>query len=268
MNGVGGQRKFAIRIMMFIVFLGMNHSMKAQNVEGYTGEVAEGYDFWLATPETFDTVKETRLPLIVCLHGRSLCGGKLQRARRYGVIHAIDKGRKVDAIVLAPHNTGGAWRPERIMKTVEWVEKHFPVDTNRVSVIGMSLGGYGALDFVGAYPDKIAAVMELCGGKSEPTYEGLAKVPLWIIHGTRDRAVPLSTAKKVMDGIKAVGGDSRLLFTELPGGNHGTPARIFYLKKTYDWLLSHSLLDEGRPVRKDISIDNDDLRNVYVDLER
>lgn len=240
----------------------------AQKVSGHTGEVANGYDFWLATPEGFDAQSTTPVPLVVFLHGRSLCGGNLQRARKYGTIHAIDKGRKIDAIVLAPHNNGGAWKPEKIMNTVEWVEQHFPVDTNRVSVIGISLGGYGTLDFVDAYPDKIAAAMELCGGKSQPTYEGLSKVPLWILHGTADKAVPMSASTKVVEGIKATGDDSRLLFTKLKGLNHGGPARIFYLKEAYEWLVSHSLKDEGRPVRKDVHIDIDIIKNAYSDLHR
>lgn len=45
-------------------------------------------------------------------------------------------------------------------------------------------------------------------------------------------------------------------------------ARVFYLKKTYEWLFSHSLLDPGRPVNEEIDIDMGDTRRAYSDVNR
>lgn len=256
------------KLAMFLLVFATVAGHAQMKVEAFPGKVAGGYDFYLATPETYSRDAANPVPLVIFLHGRSLCGGRLERARTYGTIHAIDKGRSIDAIVLAPHNNGGAWKPEKIMNTLQWVEENYSVDTNRVSVIGISLGGYGTLDFVDAYPDKIAAAMELCGGKSQNTYNGLAQVPLWILHGTADRAVPISASERVVKGIKNTGDDTRLIFTRLKGLNHGRPARIFYLKEAYDWLLSHSLKDEGRPVCKDVKIDVLLINNAYQGLHR
>ena len=50
------------------------------------------------------------------------------------------------------------------MEVVDWVTKNYKVDMNRFYVLGMSMGGYGTLDFVASYPDKVAAAMALCGG--------------------------------------------------------------------------------------------------------
>lgn len=52
------------------------------------------------------------------------------------------------------------------------------------------------------------------------------------------------------------------------GANHGTPARVFYLKKTYQWLFSHSLSDKDRPVNRNISITMSDLGRAYGDVNR
>ena len=41
---------------------------------------------------------------------------------------------------------------------------------------------------------------------------------------------------------------------------------MFYLKKTYEWLFSHSLTDEGRPLNRTISIDRSELKNAYTDM--
>lgn len=95
----------------------------------------------------------------------------------------------------------------------------------------------------------------------------LGKVPLWIIHGTADRAVPISMSKSVVNDLERTGNDSRLRYTWLQGANHGVPARFFYMRKTYEWLFSHSLLDEGRPVNRETTLDMSDVPTAYRDMD-
>ncbi len=71
-----------------------------------------------------------------------------------------------------------------------------------------------------------------------------------------------------MEKLQQGGNDSRLRYDWLQGANHGAPARIFYLKKTYEWLFSHSLSDKNRPVNKDFDIGLSDLRKAYQDVNR
>ena len=178
------------------------------------------------------------------------------------------KGRDIDALTIVPQNPGGAWSPKKVMDVFDWVRKHYACDSTRVYVLGMSLGGYGTMDVCGTYPDRIAAGMALCGGTSLKDVSGLGKLPFWIIHGTADRAVPVKQSKVVVEKLKRSGNDSRLLYDWLPGANHGAPARIFYLKKTYEWLFSHSLVDKDRSVNKSIDIGLGDLRKAYRDVNR
>ena len=225
-----------------------------------------GYNFWVYTPtEYYYTLNET--PVIIFLHGQSLCGRDLNRVRRYGPLDAIVKGRQVDALVVVPQNPGGSWNPKKINDVLEWTKKNYAYDSTRVYVIGMSLGGYGTLDFTGTYPDKVAAALAMCGGCSLKDRTPLGKVPLWIIHGTADRAVPISMSKSVVNDLERTGNDSRLRYTWLQGGNHGVPARFFYMRKTYEWLFSHSLLDEGRPVNRETTLDMSDVPTAYRDMD-
>ena len=228
--------------------------------------IPKGYNFWVYTPTEYYYTLETT-PLIIFLHGQSLCGKELNRVRRYGPLHAIVKGRQIDALVVVPQNPGGAWKPQKINEVLEWTKKNYAFDTTRVYVVGMSLGGYGTLDFAGTYPDKIAAAMALCGGCTLKDMQGLGKLPLWIMHGTADRAVPVKQSKVVVNALKSAGNDSRLRYDWLAGASHGALARIFYMRKMYDWLFSHSLTDKGRPVRRDIEIGNNDLPKAYGDME-
>lgn len=224
-----------------------------------------GYDFWVYTPQDYYYSLDST-PVIIFLHGRSLCGRNLNRVKRYGPLDAIVKGRQIDALVLVPQNPGGSWKPDKINDVLEWTKKHYPMDSTRVYVIGMSLGGYGTLDFAGTYPDKVAAAMALCGGSTLKDVSGLGELPLWIMHGTADRAVPIKQSKVVVEQLKKEGKDKRLRYDWLKGASHGALARILYMTKTYDWLFSHSLIDKNRPVNKEIDIDKSDLSKAYNDM--
>ena len=242
-------------------------SVFAQQLTSYTNKVTNGYNFWIYTPEGYDTTSADK-PIVLFLHGQSLCGSDLNRVRRYGPLDALKMGRKIDAVVVAPQNPGGSWNPAKIMNVLEWVEARYPVDTNRLYVLGMSLGGYGTLDFVGTYPEKVAAAMALCGGCTLKDQSKMGDVPLWILHGTADKAVSVRESQTVVNRMKQAGNALRLRYDWLPGATHGALARYFYTSKTYEWLFSHSLRDPDRPVNRSIDICQNELKQAYRYMEK
>lgn len=231
------------------------------------GTVKDGYNFWFYNPDSVKNETQKK-PLVIFLHGASLCGNDLNRVKRYGTIDALEKGRELDAFVIAPQNPGGSWKPSKINNILEWACSNYNVDRYRVYVLGMSLGGYGTIDMAAAYPEKIAAAMAFCGGATSKDFNALSQVPLWIVHGTGDSAVPVSASDKVVAGIRDTGDDSRLIYDRVPGMNHSRPARFFYLKESYDWLFAHSLKDPERMVNKELTFTTDLLSNAYKDLNK
>jgi len=228
--------------------------------------IKDGYDFWLYLPDDYnDTVAEK--PLVIFLHGRSLCGRNLANVRRYGCIDAVERGRKIDAVIVAPQ-TRNTWNPDKVHEVYDWVKTNYTIDTNRVYVLGMSLGGYGTINYTASYPETVAAAMALCGGASIKDLCGLNEVPLWIVHGTADKDVPLYCSQKVVDEMVQCGDTSLLLFDKLRGEAHSKLARIFYLEQTYDWLFSHSLNDSVRKVNKDYTISREIMNTAYNDLAK
>lgn len=240
----------------------------AQKLTANVGKVDNGYNFWLYTPDASIDDEVEAKPLFIFLHGASLCGNDLGKVKRYGTIDAIEKGRKLDAYVIAPQNPGGSWVPSRIMNVVDYVTDNHNVDYDRIYVLGMSLGGYGTIDLTASYPDRIAAAMAFCGGGTVKDLSGLTDVPLWIVHGTADRAVNVSQSDKVVSALhNAAGGEApRLIYDRIPGMNHSQPARLFYLKESYDWLLSHTLKDATRTAKQKFTIDNQLMGSAYRDL--
>lgn len=257
-----------ILLIIFLIPLIAAHAQELSRGNFYAmkGEVPDNYNFWIYTPGDYDQDNHS-VPLIIFLHGASLCGNNLERVRRYGVLDAIEKGKIIPAVVLAPQNSGGAWKPERINRLLEYTKEHYRIDTTRVYVLGMSLGGYGTLDFADAYPQKIAAAMALCGGCSVNEPDGLGKLPLWIMHGTADRAVGIKQSQRVVSYLQEKGEDKLLRYTWLKNGSHGILARLFYLQKTYDWLLSHTTADNPKVVDRNFDIDNDDIKQTYSELK-
>lgn len=255
--------------ILFTIFLAFSalHMSAYDFLRPVKDSIPNGYNFWVYTPIDYFYSQE-QTPVIIFLHGASLCGRNLDRVRRYGPLDAIVKGREIEALTIVPQNPGGAWNPKKIMDVLDWVKRNYACDTTRVYVLGMSLGGYGTMDVCATYPDRIAAGMAFCGGSSLKDVSGLGKLPFWIIHGTADRAVPIKQSKIVVEKLKESGNDTRLLYDWWQGANHGAPARLFYLRKTYEWLFSHSLLDKDRPVNRDINIRYEDLRKVYNDVKR
>ena len=70
----------------------------------------------------------------------------------------------------------------------------------------------------------------------------------------------------MVNALESQHNDTRLRYDWWQGANHGAPARVFYLKKTYEWLFSHSLVDKERPLNRDITIERSELKNAYTDM--
>jgi predicted peptidase len=197
------------------------------------------YNFWINLPA--DSILKNNPPILIFLHGRSLSGSNLDLVKKYGVIKEIERGRSIPAIVIAPQVPAGkSWEPQKVLDVLRYVQSQYPTDTNRVYVAGMSLGGYGTLHFAGAYPEVVTAAVALCGGGNPNDGCDLATVPLWIQHGNRDAAVPLSESQKVVNAIRACNGGENLTFTVVDGADHGALERVFRTDEMYDFLFKYN----------------------------
>lgn len=219
---------------LFLLLLFMSGILHAQP-KSIIGET--DYNFWINLPKP--EVLENKPPLIIFLHGRSLSGTDINRVKRYGILHAIEKGRDIPAIVVAPQLPFGAWNPDKVNEILEYVQKNYDIDSTRIYVTGMSLGSYGTMKFVGKYHEKIAAAVSICGGGEEADACNLSQVPIKIIHGDKDYIVRLSESQKIVNAIKKCNKNAPIEFQIVKGGNHGSVENFYREDAIYEWLLKH-----------------------------
>jgi predicted peptidase len=111
-----------------------------------------------------------------------------------------------------------------VMQILDNSLKMYPVDTSRIYLTGLSMGGYGSWDWAIREPDRFAAVVPICGGGDESRADRLIKTPIWAFHGDKDNVVPPEASRTMIAAIKKAGGEPK--YTELPGVGHDswTPA--------------------------------------------
>jgi alpha-L-fucosidase 2 len=98
------------------------------------------------------------------------------------------------------------------LKMVDSLVKAYPIDTNRLYVTGLSMGGYGTWDILARHPGKFAAAAPLCGGCDTSKVSAVRQAPIWTFHGAQDPTVPPAATRAMMTKIK-VAGDSVVQFT-------------------------------------------------------
>ena len=195
------------------------------------------YPFWINIPEG-DSLKQNA-PLLIFLHGKSLSGTNLEKVKRYGVIRAIENGKKIPAIVVAPQLPSGSWNPDLILNVLEYVKSNYSIDSSRVYVCGMSLGGYGTLHFAGKHADKITAAVAICGGAHPATAKQLRKTNWWIFHGAKDDVVLPEYSQQMADALHKA--RASVKFTLYPNANHNSWDPAFAEPELLQWLfLQHN----------------------------
>ncbi len=204
-----------------------------------------GYILYL--PEDYNT--ETKYPLILTLHGAGERGDgdkKLDLVNVHGVGRYISEGTmNLSAIVLCPQcPEGRVWNQHvfALDSLVEEVASSYSVDRERISITGLSMGGFGTWEMAMTYPEKYAAFAPICGGGMSWRTTALSGKRIWAFHGNADTVVPLNNSVDMVAGARKNGADVR--FTIFDGVGHNSWESAYEDTRVVDFLLSCSLSDE------------------------
>jgi carboxymethylenebutenolidase len=123
-------------------------------------------------------------------------------------------------------------------QSVDFVDGQLGVDRSRIAIIGVSLGGALALD-VAARDRRIRAIVEYFGYAPDNLLSGPFP-PTLILHGENDRIVPVATAYRIEQAVRAGGSEAQIKI--YPGEGHGfSPAATADAQRTIAAFLSRRL---------------------------
>ena len=196
-------------------------------------------------PKNYDAAGE-KLPLMLFLHGRGESHGPLSLVAKWGPPLMAASGEELPYILVSPQcPSADSWakpsQQSRLLELLADITKDYNVDTNRVYLSGLSMGGYGSWRLAADHPDRFAAVIPVCGGGDPKDAEKLKSVPIWVFHGDQDRAVPFSKSVEMVDAIKAAGGE-KIRFTTMEHIGHNCWSATYATPELYDWMLKQQLM--------------------------
>lgn len=190
-------------------------------------------------PEGYERGDRT-WPLVVFLHGAGERGADLGRVAVHGPPRLVAEGRTFPFILVSPQCEAGAWWDGReIDAFVGELARRYRVDTRRVYLTGLSMGGSGTWAAATENPGRYAAIAPVCGaGGLDPALVAarLKDVPVWAFHGAKDPVVPVQRSQERVDAIVAAGGNARL--TVYPEAGHDSWTETYANPALYEWLLA------------------------------
>lgn len=183
-----------------------------------------------------------RYPLIIYLHGGSQRGNDLDKLKAYGLPYLVDKGQNFSFVIVSPQCPEGKyWSTENWFDSLYTdITSRYRIDKSKVYVTGISIGGYGTYIAAMDNPDKIAAIVPLCGGINDvdtSRIHSIAKMPVWMFHGTADELISIKESERIYNSLKKSG--NRVKFTRLKGEGHSIQFLYETKPEIYDWLLKH-----------------------------
>lgn len=135
--------------------------------------------------------EDEKLPLIVYLHGASEKSNSVEEFERVGFPKALSEWELdgFHAYILCPQNAGGYWKGQNkkdaVMKVIKSVQSELPIDEKRISIVGHSSGGGGALYINARSNGYFCAVVPISAVKSNPDENNLngAKMRAYLANG-------------------------------------------------------------------------------------
>ena len=190
--------------------------------------------YLLDVPEALKGQKKR--PLLIFLHGAGERGKDHELIAKNAVPRMIEEGLSLPCVTVCPQCPNGfVWHTEvHFLKDfIDHIIKEYDIDPSRVSLTGISMGGYGTWEMIMDYPEMFRKAAPVCGGGT-PWRAWQIKSKVWAFHGDADGAVPCIGSVQLVDAMKNAGGDARL--TLFHGCDHNSWDPAYETTKVLDWL--------------------------------
>lgn len=236
------------------------------------GEFGIDMPYELYVPTAYDPGKQ--YPLVVALHGT----GEVMEPtsailKKFEMATCWAKDSEAghnECIVLAPHcnvhydeddnwttltqfvsrRTDSPFWPMPqltvLWRLMEQMEREYSIDRNRVYLVGISSGAFGAYVFAMEHRDTFAAMIAACGAANPARINDLRGLPMWIFHADDDPLiVPSYTLDPTLAALDRAGITYKV--TRFPKGQvfwqsaHFCWEVLFKDPAVRDWLFAQNL---------------------------
>jgi predicted peptidase len=215
-----------------------------QSASKFQGEITiqVEMDYLVYLPETYADNKN-KWPLVVFLHGSGESGSDLEKVKVHGPPKHVEAGEKFPFILVSPQASSArrGWEPAVLNAMIDQLISTHRIDSDRIYLTGLSMGGYGTWAMAQAYPEKFAAIMPICGG-GDATKASLVKhLPIWIFHGEKDEAVPVQRSEEMVKALQECG-SANVKFTRYAEVGHDSWTETYCNPEVWSWLLQQTKL--------------------------
>jgi predicted peptidase len=204
----------------------------------------------------YDTLR--KYPLVIFLHGSGERGTDNEAQLKWGVQNfATDYNMKMHpAFVVAPQCPDNMdWSEFRTKKNGETIfmealptkpmallieliqqyKKNNSIDTNRIYITGLSMGGFGTFDIIQRYPNLFAAAVPVCGGGDVSKATAIKHIPMWIFHGAEDQVVSPTLSVNMLQALMMAGAHPG--YTQYPTVGHFSWIAAYNDPMMMEWLF-------------------------------
>ncbi|MFT4156301.1 prolyl oligopeptidase family serine peptidase [Parafilimonas sp.] len=225
------------------------------SVEHFISDTGDTLNYRLLFP---DADPGRKYPLVIFLHGSGERGSDNDAQLKWGVMNfATDEMMSLHpAFIIAPQCPAGmTWsnfnrtnasramtllptpsKPmELVIALIQQMKKNESIDTSRIYITGLSMGGFGTFDAIERYPHLFAAAMPVCGGGDTSRAASIAHIPVWIAHGSEDATVNPQFSVDMLQALMQAGAHPG--FSMYPETGHFSWLAAYTNKPAMEWLF-------------------------------
>ncbi|MGC3959643.1 MAG: glycoside hydrolase family 2 TIM barrel-domain containing protein [Verrucomicrobiota bacterium] len=174
----------------------------------------QALDYLLFLPRDYSAKRAEGWPLILFLHGSGERGTNVFKVTKHGPPKQVESNPDFPCVLVSPQcPEGKTWDVSELTGLLDEVIAKHNIDTNRVYLTGLSMGGYGTWSLGLAHPERFAALAPICGGGERRSVSQairtkgdiVRKLPIWAFHGAKDPVVPLEESERMVNALKSAG---------------------------------------------------------------
>ena len=230
---LGMRRVYLLMIIMLAACHGYGQLIDSNNV---TMQIKAEMDYLEYLPPGY--ALQNNWPLMIFLHGSGERGTDLQRVKIHGPLKVAQE-MLLPFVIIAPQcREKQSWSAELLTGFLVTILNSYSIDTKRIYVTGLSMGGTGTWELAKRSPELITAIAPICGRGSPMNICNLKDMPVWAFHGAKDEIVPLSFSTTVISQLKECGGNARL--TIYPEAGHDSWTETYDNPELYEWFLKQT----------------------------